>query len=367
MDTPLHQRCKNVGRDVIQVRSEGQSVTAKTVPIATQRLLIIHQHELKEKLDTFKFLHKARITTLVPLNNWPESAIVNRVKNSLSMQRPVALRRSFIVNCGPNRIEILCTLLSLLDSMHIDPRVQTYAQNHPYPLLFATISGAHLYGFPSPDSDYDLRGIHVLPLNRVLRLTVDDETVERSTDENGLEMDIVSHDIKKFFGLLLKNNGYVLEQLLSPIIIQTTPEHAELIDLVPQLVTRHHGHHYFGFAESQWRLFMRDNPPRVKPLLYIYRVLLTGIHLMRTGIVQANLVELNKTYQLPYIEEMVALKVNGKEKGYFTDLNLAFHEMEYLRLRKQLEEAMSQSTFPEKPAAAEALNELLVRVRLKYT
>jgi len=24
--------------------------------------------------------------------------------------------------------------------------------------LFATISGAHLYGFPSPDSDYDLRG-----------------------------------------------------------------------------------------------------------------------------------------------------------------------------------------------------------------
>ena len=26
---------------------------------------------------------------------------------------------------------------------------------HPYPLLFATISGAHLYGFPSPDSDYD--------------------------------------------------------------------------------------------------------------------------------------------------------------------------------------------------------------------
>jgi hypothetical protein len=28
---------------------------------------------------------------------------------------------------------------------------------HPYSLLFATVSGAHLYGFPSPDSDYDLR------------------------------------------------------------------------------------------------------------------------------------------------------------------------------------------------------------------
>lgn len=32
---------------------------------------------------------------------------------------------------------------------------------HRYPLVFATVSGAHLYGFPSPDSDFDLRGVHV--------------------------------------------------------------------------------------------------------------------------------------------------------------------------------------------------------------
>ena len=37
------------------------------------------------------------------------------------------------------------------------------AVRRPYPLLFATISGAHLYGFPSPHSDYDLRGAHILP------------------------------------------------------------------------------------------------------------------------------------------------------------------------------------------------------------
>jgi len=36
----------------------------------------------------------------------------------------------------------------------------------PQPLLFATISGAHLYGFPPPDSDFDLRGAHVLPLEK---------------------------------------------------------------------------------------------------------------------------------------------------------------------------------------------------------
>src|SRR5207249_8757807 len=101
----------------------------------------------------------------------------------------------------------------------------------PYPLLFATISGAHLYGFPSPDSDFDLRGAHVLPLEKVIGLHVRDETVEDSRMIEGLEMDIVSHDMKKFFGLLLKKNGYVLEQLFSPLIVHTTPEHTELKEI----------------------------------------------------------------------------------------------------------------------------------------
>ena len=101
----------------------------------------------------------------------------------------------------------------------------------PYPLLFATISGAHLYGFPSPDSDYDLRGAHVLPLESVVGLEVQNETVQDERVIEGLEMDIVSHDVKKFFGLLLKKNGYVLEQLYSPLIVHTTPEHAELKEI----------------------------------------------------------------------------------------------------------------------------------------
>ena len=52
-----------------------------------------------------------------------------------------------------------------------DTRLRRQVEAHPYPLLFATISGAHLYGFPSPDSDYDLRGAHVLPLQGPLQAT----------------------------------------------------------------------------------------------------------------------------------------------------------------------------------------------------
>src|SRR3954452_14308063 len=185
-----------------------------------------------------------------------------------------------------------------------DPRVLAEVAAHSYPLLFVTISGAHLYGFPSPDSDYDLRGVHLLPVEDVVGLQTGRETVEKSGVHDGLEIDLVTHDARKFFGLLLKKNGYVLEQVLSPLVVHTTPEHAELKEIAQNCITRHHAHHYLGFAKTQWKLFEKENPPRVKPLLYVYRVLLTGIHLMRTGEVQANLRCLNEGFKLPYIPEL---------------------------------------------------------------
>src|SRR3954453_7444456 len=132
-----------------------------------------------------------------------------------------------------------------------EPRLLEEVATLPYPLLFVTISGAHLYGFPSPDSDYDLRGVHVLPVREVVGLDPGRETVERSGVREGLEIDLVTHDVKKFFGLLLRKNGYVLEQLYSPLVGRTTPQHEELKAAARGCVTRHHAHHYLGFAETQ--------------------------------------------------------------------------------------------------------------------
>jgi predicted nucleotidyltransferase len=251
--------------------------------------------------------------------------------------------------------------------MKIDPRLHRIVAAQPYPLLFATISGAHLYGFPSPDSDYDLRGAHALPVEKVVGLDVRDETVEDSRLIEGLEMDIVSHDAKKFFGLLLKKNGYVLEQLFSPLIVHTTPEHEELKTIARGCLTKHHSHHYFGFAENQWKLFDKERPRRLKPLLYVYRVLLTGIHFMRAGKVEANLVTLNEDFRLPYITDLVARKLAGPEESKLEDADIGFHEGEYQRLRGELQVAHDASRLPGAPAEAAraALNELLVRIRLK--
>jgi predicted nucleotidyltransferase len=235
---------------------------------------------------------------------------------------------------------------------------------HPYPLLFATVSGAHLYGFPSPDSDYDLRGAHVLPATEAVGLLPKRETIEFSGLRDGVEMDMVTHDVLKFFAMVLKRNGYVLEQLYSPLVVHTTPEHQELKDIAASCVTRHHSHHYPGFAATQWDLFQKDDPPRVKPLLYVYRVLLTGIHLMRTGKVEANLVTLNEEFRLPYIPELVERKIRGAEKGTLRSGEAAFHRGEYDRLTAQLETTASESNLPNEPGGRDALNDLLIRIRL---
>lgn len=248
--------------------------------------------------------------------------------------------------------------------MNIDHRLCHLVNNHPFPLLFATISGAHLYGFPSPDSDVDLRGVHLLPLEQVIGLKTGSETIEQSGIHEGLEIDLVTHDAKKFFELMLKKNGYVMEQVLSPLVIHTTPEHDELKAIASHCLTKHHSHHYFGFASTQWKLFKKENPSRIKPLLYIYRILLTGIHLMRTGEIEANLVRLNETFKLPYLPELIEQKVTGAEKGTLCNKDLSFHEQEYHRLRAELEKAYANSHLPDRPSGTTALHDLLCRLRL---
>jgi len=248
--------------------------------------------------------------------------------------------------------------------MNFPPQLAAAVKSAPYPLVFATVSGAHLYGFPSADSDFDLRGVHVLAARDVVGLVTGADTLETSEIREGIELDLVTHDAKKFFSLLLKKNGYVLEQLYSPLVVHTTPEHAELKQIARDCITRHHSHHYLGFAETQWNLFQKENPRRVKPLLYTYRVLLTGIHLMRTGEIEANLVTLNEEFRLPYIGELVALKTNGAEMSTLDDTSLEFHELEYARLRSELDRAAEQSSLRETPSAKPALHDLLLRLRL---
>ena len=103
-----------------------------------------------------------------------------------------------------------------------------YADESLPGLLFVTVSGAHLYGFPSPDSDVDLRGSFAAPLEGVLGLDAPRETWEPKGTVGGVEVELVGHEIAKYLRLLVKPNGYVLEQILSPLVVRSSPTHEEL-------------------------------------------------------------------------------------------------------------------------------------------
>jgi predicted nucleotidyltransferase len=241
------------------------------------------------------------------------------------------------------------------------PRLRRVVAEANLPVLFVTVSGAHLYGFPSPDSDVDLRGCHQLPLRRAVGLDPPDETIDRAFLDGILEIDLVSHEVRKYFGLLLKNNGYILEQVFSPLVICGDDFLARLRPLARQCVTRFHYHHYRGFYGTQRKLLEKQEPKTAKALLYAYRVLMTGIHLLNTGEVEANIRHLNEGFGLSYVNDLIAQKV--AEKAAPQALHWDFHQRELTRLEAELDAAFEKSSLPE-TRHREAVEEFLIELRL---
>lgn len=237
-------------------------------------------------------------------------------------------------------------------------------------VLFATISGAHLYGFASPDSDVDVRGVHLLPLRSVLGVHPPIETITIGRDltvdgepPRSLEFDVVAHDLRKFVAMMVNHNGYVMEQLMSPLVLVAGDGFEELRALGAGCLTRPMVRHFLGFARGR-RHRLREPNPTVKHALYAYRVNLSGLHLMREGVIESHLPALMAANPLPEVQELVARKVTGHEHMALDDGELAFHEARLMDLEEALALAATTSTLPEEPTTAAALEDFVIRRRL---
>jgi hypothetical protein len=228
--------------------------------------------------------------------------------------------------------------------------------------LFWTVSGSHLYGFSSVDSDIDLRGCFLAPLRALVGLKPPPETVEPKGECAGHEVEAVSHEVGKYLRLLCKHNGYVLEQVFSPLVVSGVDFLARLRPLAARCVTKHCYHHYRGFLQTQRKLMDKEPEVRAKTLLYAYRVVMTGVHLLQTGEVQAHLPTLNEKFRSAFIPELIAQKA-AAETGSLSGADLAFHRAELDAWERRLEEAFATSKLPEVPPVEE-LHRFLVELRL---
>ena len=94
------------------------------------------------------------------------------------------------------------------------PLCRRLAAEHPHPLLFVTISGAHLYGFPSADSDFDLRGAHLLPGEAFWRLRPPRETEEPKVDTDAGLVEIAVHEgCNRVVRKMLERSGHPVLRL----------------------------------------------------------------------------------------------------------------------------------------------------------
>jgi predicted nucleotidyltransferase len=250
-----------------------------------------------------------------------------------------------------------------IPSLNLDlPALAKWAAGRVPNALFWTVSGSHLYGFSSIDSDIDLRGCFAAPLRELVGLKTPHETVEPKGELAGIEVEAVSHEVGKYLLLLCKHNGYVLEQILSPLVVTGVDFLTELRPLARRCITRYCYHHYRGFLQTQRKLMDKEEVVRAKTLLYAYRVVLTGVHLLETGELEPNLPALNDRFRLPYVPELIARK-SAAETGTLLELDIAFHRAELDRWQQRLDAAFESSWLPA-DAPKEELHQFLVDLRL---
>jgi predicted nucleotidyltransferase len=226
--------------------------------------------------------------------------------------------------------------------------------------LVVYLSGAHAYGFPSPDSDLDLKAIHVAPTRELVGFEPPVPTVDRAEVVSGVEIDYTSNELAHALAGILLGNGNFLERVLGRTVIASSPLAAELRPLAKGALSRRVHRHYRGFAMNQLRLLERE--PTMKKLLYVLRTAITGTHLLRSGELETDLTRLMDDYDLADARALVLAKLAGERTAADAGILDAWRAR-LAKVLADLDAARATSVLPEEPPNAAALEAWLVEVR----
>ncbi|MCK6546026.1 nucleotidyltransferase domain-containing protein [Myxococcota bacterium] len=231
--------------------------------------------------------------------------------------------------------------------------------------LVVSLSGAHAYGFPSPDSDLDLKAVHVEPASRLLSLSPPRPAFERMEVIEGVEIDYTSNELTGVLAGVLSGNGNYAERLLATIALRADPELEGLAPLVRASLSANVHRHYRGFATSQLEAVLASETVPAKKVLYVLRTTLTGAHLLLTGEVDPDLTRLAEPHGFT---DALAL-VERKKAGERVPLSAAdtLHWRSQLgRAFDYLDAALERTVLPREPAPRAPLEAWLVELRRRF-
>lgn len=146
---------------------------------------------------------------------------------------------------------------------------------HDIKILYACESGSRAWGFPSSDSDYDVRFIYSRLLDNYISIQSDKDHLSFPIND---ELDIYGWDISKVLKLITKSNTMPFEWLQSPIIYREVDGFREsLWNLCHDyFCARSNIHHYLGIAQSAMDTQSGDEI-KIKKLFYVLRPLLSAM------------------------------------------------------------------------------------------
>jgi uncharacterized protein len=187
-------------------------------------------------------------------------------------------------------------------------------------IFYACESGSRAWGFPSADSDYDVRFLYIRPRDWYLSVDVElkRDVVERPITD---ELDVSGWDIRKALMLLKKSNPPMLEWLGSPIVYrEETGIAGRIRDLLPFYYSpKACLHHYLHMARGNYREYLKGETVRVKKYFYVLRPVLAikwieagyGVVPTEFGVLVERLVEDRELKQT--IADLVERKRDGRE------------------------------------------------------
>lgn len=216
-------------------------------------------------------------------------------------------------------------------------------------MFFLTVSGAHMYGFTSRNSDIDYRGVYIASTDSLSGILPPHDMIgPKMRGTNDIEL----FEVRKFLALLLKMNNSMWEWLYSDkTMIYKSREFIELRELVEPMMSKDGLYHsYGGTAHNNYDDFIKNGRDySVKKFLYVIRSAIAGIYVLNEKKIEVDINTLNKYYGHDKIlEQLISLKKRGLEKDQL-DPHTKTAENAHKLVDKvfiELEEAYKHSNLP---------------------
>jgi len=226
-------------------------------------------------------------------------------------------------------------------------------------VIYITISGSDLYGFPSKDSDVDYRGTYITGTENLLGLHGKRDVIE-------MKPDIVMFELAKELGLALKGNCNVLEHINAEPTYRTS-DFLDMRQMINNAFPKKGLYDsYRGMAMFNYKKFIMKGRKTHKKYLYVLRGIMAGTYALQTGRIESNIETLNKYFKFPEVKALVKAKQEGFEDDEVTSLveNGSLDNM-IPSLFDRMDKAYIKSKIPERvePEQREKINSWLIELR----